>query len=173
MPFPALSAILSVRGYAGLAALLVESLGEPVWHLQEHHPSSHQIFPTLCVLPLICSFSGCCGCWWWLRLWSGAVLDNPHCPSSPSCSSRRTQLCVVPGVVCAQPTIIIIPITSPGARCLDFGKGFTSWGEINLKQVKKSKSKCLHVSKQVKAPGTAGADVFCYQAAQTSEQLRS
>lgn len=30
MPFPALSAILSVRGYTGLAALLVESLGEPV-----------------------------------------------------------------------------------------------------------------------------------------------
>lgn len=29
-PFPALSAILSVRGYTGLAALLVESLGEPV-----------------------------------------------------------------------------------------------------------------------------------------------
>lgn len=44
---------------------------------------------------------------------------------------------------------------------------------INPKQLKKPKSKSLQVSIQIKAPVTAGADVFCYQAARTSEQLSS
>lgn len=169
MPFPELSAILSVHCYTWTGCSGGWEPGWPVWHVRASCKQSSMIFPTLCLLLIISSFSACCGCCQWLRPWSGAGLDTPHCPTCPSCSSR-TQLCIVP---CA---IIIIPITSHGddiPRCLDLGKGFTSRGEINPKQFKKPKSKCLQVSIQVKAPVTAGADVFCFQAARTSEQLRS
>lgn len=163
MPFPALSAMLPVysdllhwwlRAWVNLTPTRASSKQPSALPHFVSLAINLQLLWLLWMLPVIQAMIWCC-------------FTQPRL----SHSSRRTQLCTVPCVPC--PTIIIIPITSHGARCLHLGKGFTSPGEINPKQVNKFKSKCLQVSIQVKAPVTAGADVFCYQAAGTSEQLRS
>lgn len=169
MAFPALSAILSVLCYTRICCWLRAWMNlSDTYKRSPKQPSDHPHFVSLAInLQLLWLL-------WMLAVtqWSGAAFD------SPSTLSHIPQLhlqedTALPCALCHVPNHYHHPSHPSWCQCLDLGKGFTAWGEINPKQIKKSKSKCLQVSIQVKAPVTAGADVFCYQGAQTREQLRS
>lgn len=159
-------------------------LREPVWtrltprRISSKQPSVLQHFMSLAVYFQLLWFYER---WQWLKLWvnclkvvSGAILDNLHCPT---CLQLQLQedigLHYVSCRLYSTTWSVVSQVTSHGAGHLVVGKWFKAWEEINLKRVKKSKSKCLHRYIQVQAPVAAGEDVFCYQLARTSQQLRS
>lgn len=133
MPFPALSAILSVRCNTQICCTAAL---EPGWtclaptRASSRQPSDLPYFVSLVINSQLL----------WL-LWMLTVTQAMvWCCFRQSTLSHILQLqedtaLTVPWVMC--PTIISIPIASHGTRCLGLVKGFTSRGEINPKQVKK------------------------------------